>query len=89
MFSANVPIIWALAALALGFIAGYMVGLFRWKNAPAKAATELLAIRDAWKQAEAHFQAQIDELKAKLDEKFIQHSEEARNDASKKSLLEN
>ncbi|WP_277971766.1 hypothetical protein [Pantoea agglomerans] len=89
MLHTNIPILWAMVALALGFIAGYVIGLFRWKNNPATVKAELSALKEDWRQAEARFQALISELKAKLDEKSIRQPQEARNDASKKSLLEN
>lgn len=85
MYTFLTLIIWSVVALAVGFIAGYLVGLFRWKNSPVKAEAESTAIREGWEQTEARFQAQIDELKKKLEEKQSTLPEEAQGDASKKA----
>ncbi|WP_234467315.1 hypothetical protein [Kosakonia sp. S42] len=37
MFTPISLIIWSLVALGIGFAAGYLVGLFRWKKSPQKA----------------------------------------------------
>ena len=84
MYTTTALIIWALIALATGFAAGYLVGLFRWKNSPQKAEAESTAIKEGWSETEARFQSQIDALKAKLDEKNTAHPDEAQSDASKK-----
>lgn len=84
MYTTTALITWALIALVTGFSAGWLVGLFRWKNSPVKAETESTAIRDGWHDVEQRFQAQIDELKSKLDEQAIAQPQEAQNEAPKK-----
>lgn len=84
MYTTNVLITWALIALVTGFAAGWLVGLFRWKNSPQKAEAESTAIRDGWHNVEQRFQAQIDELKSKLNVQAISQPQEAQSDASKK-----
>ncbi|MDE8556104.1 hypothetical protein [Pantoea vagans] len=84
MYTTTTLIIWALIALVTGFAAGWLVGLFRWKNSPKKAEAESTAIKDGWHDVDRCFQAQIDELKRKLDEKSLEQPNEAQSDASKK-----
>ncbi|WP_089528503.1 hypothetical protein [Pantoea ananatis] len=84
MYTTTVLITWALIALVTGFAAGWLVGLFRWKNSPQKAEAESTAIRDGWHNVEQRFQAQIDELKSKLNVQAISQPQEAQSDASKK-----
>ncbi|MGX9376057.1 hypothetical protein ACWXV6_14855 [Pantoea ananatis] len=84
MFTTTALITWALIALVTGFAAGWLVGLFRWKNSPVKAEAESTAIRDGWLDVEQRFQAQIDELKSKLDGQAIDQPQEAQSDAPKK-----
>lgn len=84
MYSTTTIIAWALIALVTGFAAGWLVGLFRWKNSPVKAEAESTAIRDGWHDVEQRFQAQIDELKSKLDEQAIAQPQEAQSEAPKK-----
>lgn len=84
MYTTTAIITVALIGLVAGFITGYLVGLFRWKNSPQKAEAESTAIREGWQQAEKRFQAQIDELKLKLDEKHAAQPREAQNEAPKK-----
>jgi len=52
MFTTTALITWALIALVIGFAAGWLVGLFRWKNSPVKAEAESTAIRDGWHDVE-------------------------------------
>jgi len=85
MYTTTALITWALIALATGFAAGWLVGLFRWKNSPVKAEAESTAIRDGWHDAEQRFQAQIDELKSKLDEQVVAQPKEAQSEAPKKN----
>ncbi|MCH9269672.1 hypothetical protein [Pantoea ananatis] len=75
---------WVLVTLAIGFVTGWLVGLFRWKNSPVKAEAESTAIRNGWHDVEQRFQAQIDELKNKLDEQAIAQPQEAQSEAPKK-----
>jgi len=84
MFTTTALITWALIALVTGFAAGWLVGLFRWKNSPQKAETESSAIRNLWEATELRFQAQINELKSKLDEQAIAQPQEAQSEAPKK-----
>ncbi|MGP2461426.1 hypothetical protein ACTUSO_10515 [Pantoea ananatis] len=84
MYTTTALITWALIALFTGFAAGWLVGLFRWKNSPVKAEAESTAIRDGWQDVEKRFQAQIDELKNKLDEQAIAQPQEAQSEAPKK-----
>lgn len=84
MYTNTALIIWSLVALTIGFAAGYLVGLFRWKNSPKKAEAESTAIKEGWEQTEQRFQIQIDELKKKLDEQSTTQPHEAQSDASKK-----
>ncbi|PQK95881.1 LapA family protein [Pantoea ananatis] len=84
MYTTTPLITWALIALFTGFAAGWLVGLFRWKNSPVKAEAESTAIRDGWQDVEKRFQAQIDELKNKLDEQAIAQPQEAQSEAPKK-----
>lgn len=84
MYTTTALIMWALIALVTGFAAGWLVGLFRWKNSPQKAEAESTAIRDGWQDVEKRFQAQIDELKNKLDEQAIAQPQEAQSEAPKK-----
>ncbi|WP_028715509.1 hypothetical protein [Pantoea ananatis] len=84
MYTTTALITWALIALVTGFAAGWLVGLFRWKNSPVKAEAESTAIRDGWQEVEQRFQAQIDELKNKLDEQAIAQPQEAQSEAPKK-----
>lgn len=84
MFSTIALITWALIALVTGFAAGWLVGLFRWKNSPHKAEAESTVIRDGWDAVEQRFQAQINELKSKLDEQAITQPQEAQSEAPKK-----
>lgn len=85
MFSTIALITWALIALVTGFAAGWLVGLFRWKNSPQKAETESSAIRNLWEATELRFQAQINELRSKLDEQAIAQPQEAQSEAPKKN----
>lgn len=84
MFTTTALITWALIALVTGFASGWLVGLFRWKNSPVKAEAESTAIRDGWHNVEQRFQAQIDELKSKLDEQAIAQPQEAQSETPKK-----
>ncbi|AWQ18459.1 hypothetical protein C1N63_06260 [Pantoea ananatis] len=84
MYTTTALITWALIALVTGFAAGWLVGLFRLKNSPQKAEAESTAIRDGWQDVEQRFQAQIDELKSKLDEQAIDQPREAQSEAPKK-----
>lgn len=84
MYTTTALITWALIALVTGFAAGWLVGLFRWKNNPQKAEAESTAIRDGWHDVEQRFQAQIDELKSRLDEQAIAQPREAQSEAPKK-----
>ncbi|WP_210530591.1 hypothetical protein [Pantoea ananatis] len=84
MYTTTALITWALIALVTGFAAGWLVGLFRWKNSPVKAEAESTAIRDGWQDVEQRFQDQIDELKRKLDEQAIAQPQEAQSEAPKK-----
>lgn len=84
MYTTTSIIACALVTLAIGFSAGWLAGLFRWKNSPQKAEAESTAIRDGWHDLEQRFQAQIDELKSKLDERAIAQPQEAQNEAPKK-----
>lgn len=84
MYTTTVLIACALIALVAGFAAGWLVGLFRWKNSPVKAEAESTAIQDGWHDVEQRFQAQIDELKSKLDEQVVAAPKEAQSDAPKK-----
>ncbi|TDL54722.1 hypothetical protein E2R52_12125 [Pantoea ananatis] len=84
MYNTTALITWALIALFTGFAAGWLVGLFRWKNNPIKAEAESTAIRDRWDAVEQRFQAQIDELKIKLDERAMSQPQGAQSEAPKK-----
>jgi len=84
MYTTTLIIAWALVTLAIGFSVGWLVGLFRWKNSPQKAEAESTAIRDGWQDVELRFQAQIDELKSKLDEQAIAQPKEAKSEVPKK-----
>lgn len=84
MYTTTALITWALIALVTGFAAGWLVGLFRWKNSPQKAEAESTAIRDGWHDLEQRFQAQIDEIKRKLDEQAVSQSQGAQSEAPKK-----
>ena len=84
MFTTTALITWALIALVIGFATGWLVGLFRWKNSPVKAEAESKAIRDGWHDVEQRFQAQIDELKSKLDERAMSQPQGAQSEAPKK-----
>ncbi|MCK0552620.1 hypothetical protein KFO32_05955 [Pantoea ananatis] len=84
MYSTTALITWALIALVTGFTAGWLVGLFRWINSPQKAEAESTAIREGWHDVEQRFQAQIDELKSKLDEQAIAQPQGAQSEAPKK-----
>ncbi|RQN03387.1 hypothetical protein [Pantoea ananatis] len=84
MYTTTALITCALIALVTGFAAGWLVGLFRWKNSPQKAETESSAIRNLWEATELRFQAQINELKSKLDEQAIAQPQEAQSEAPKK-----
>ena len=84
MYTTTALISWALIALVTGFAAGWLVGLFRWKNSPQKAEAESTAIRDGWHGVEQRFQAQIDELKSKLDEQAVSQLQGAQSEAPKK-----
>lgn len=84
MYTTTALITWALIALVTGFAAGWLVGLFRWKNSPVKAEAESTAIRDGWQDVEQRFQDQIDELKSKIDEQAIAQPQEAHSEAPKK-----
>ncbi|WP_210500890.1 hypothetical protein [Pantoea ananatis] len=84
MYTTTALITWALIALVTGFATGWLVGLFRWKISPVKAEAESTAIRDGWQDVEQRFQAQIDELKSKLDEQAIAQPQEVHSEASKK-----
>ncbi|WP_432413856.1 hypothetical protein [Pantoea allii] len=85
MYTTTALISWALIALVTGFAAGWLVGLFRWKNSPQKAEAESTAIRDGWHDVEQRFQAQIDEIKSKLDEQAVSQPQGAQNEAPKKT----
>ncbi|WP_029568889.1 hypothetical protein [Pantoea ananatis] len=84
MYTTTALISWALTALVTGFAAGWLVGLFLWKNSPQKAEAESTAIRDGWHDVEQRFQAQIDELKSKLDEQDVSQPQGAQSEAPKK-----
>lgn len=84
MYTTTALIAWALIALVTGFAAGWLVGLFRWKNSPVKAEAESTAIRDGWHDVEQRFQAQIDELMSKLDEQVVAKPQGAQSEAPKK-----
>lgn len=84
MYTTTALISWALIALVTGFAVGWLVGLFRWKNSPQKAEAESTAIRDGWHDVEQRFQAQIDELKNKLDEQAASQPQGAQSEAAKK-----
>ena len=84
MYTTTALITWALVALFTGFAAGYLVGLFRWKNSPVKAEAESAAIREGWQQAEQRFQAQIDELTRRLSEQNAAQPQEAQRNPPKK-----
>ncbi|MBC0852615.1 hypothetical protein [Pantoea stewartii] len=84
MYTTTALITWALIALVTGFAAGWLVGLFRWKNSPQKAEAESTAIRDGWQDVEQRFQAQIDEIKSKLDEQAVSQPQGAQSEAPKK-----
>ncbi|MGP2486936.1 hypothetical protein ACTUTK_07080 [Pantoea ananatis] len=84
MYTTTALIAWALIALVTGFAAGWLVGLFRWKNSPQKAEAESSVIRNLWEATELRFQAQINELKLKLDEQAVSQPQEAQSDAPKK-----
>ncbi|MCH9271089.1 hypothetical protein [Pantoea ananatis] len=84
MYTTTALITWALIALITGFAAGWLVGLFRWKNSPVKAAAESSAIRNLWEATELHFQAQINELKKKMDEQVVAQPQGAQSEAPKK-----
>jgi len=84
MFTTTALITWALIALVTGFASGWLVGLFRWKNSPVKAEAESTVIRDGWHDVEQRFQAQIDELKSKLEEQAIAQPQEAQSETPKK-----
>lgn len=84
MYTNTALIIWSLVALGIGFAAGYLAGLFRWKNSPQKAEAESTAIREGWHDVEQRFQAQIDELKSKLDEQNTAQPQGAQSEALKK-----
>ncbi|WP_370620451.1 hypothetical protein [Pantoea ananatis] len=84
MYTTTALIAWALIALVTGFAAGWLVGLFRWKNSPVKAEAESTGIRYGWHDVEQRFQAQIDEMKSKLDEQVVAQPKEAQSDAPKK-----
>jgi len=84
MYTTTALITWALIALVTGFAAGWLVGLFRWKNSPQKAEAESTAIRDGWHDVEQRFQVQIDELKSKLDEQAVSQPQGAQSDVPKK-----
>jgi len=84
MYTTTLIIAWALVTLAIGFSVGWLVGLFRWKNSPQKAETESSAIRNLWEATELRFQAQINELKSKLDEQAVSQPQGAQSEAPKK-----
>lgn len=84
MFSTTALIVASLATLVTGFVAGYLVGLFRWKNSPKKAEAESTALREGWQQAQARLEADIAELKKKLDAQTLSQPAEAQGDAPKK-----
>ncbi|WP_288426765.1 hypothetical protein [uncultured Pantoea sp.] len=85
MYTTTALILWALIALVTGFTAGWLVGLFRWKNSPVKAEAESTAIRDGWHDVEQRFQNQIDELKRKTDKQAVSQSQGAQSEAPKKT----
>jgi len=85
MYTTTALILWALIALVTGFTAGWLVGLFRWKNSPVKAEAESTAIRDGWHDVEQRFQNQIDELKRKMDKQAVSQSQGAQSEALKKT----
>ncbi|WP_283787618.1 hypothetical protein [Pantoea stewartii] len=60
------------------------MSLFRWQNSPVKAEAESTAIRDGWLDVEQRFQAQIDELKSKLNEQAVSQPQGAQSEAPKK-----
>ncbi|MDF7789597.1 hypothetical protein CG435_10850 [Pantoea ananatis] len=68
MYTTTSIIAWALVTLAIGFATGWLVGLFHLKK---KAEAESAAVDDGWQSVEQRFQAQIDELKSKLDEQAV------------------
>lgn len=84
MYTTTTLIIWALVALATGFAAGWMVGLFRWKNSPVKAESESTAIREGWRQILAQHSKELQELADKIYHRHLAQPEEAKSDASKK-----
>lgn len=91
MYTTTTLIVWALLALITGFAAGWLVGLFRWKNSPAKAEAESAAIREDWQQTEKSFAERINEvtdtlkgLTARLNSIVERRDQEAQSEAPKK-----
>ncbi|WP_210486937.1 hypothetical protein [Pantoea ananatis] len=84
MFTMTNLVILSLITLIVGFTAGWLLGWFCSKKSPQKAEAESTAIRDGWHDVEQRFQAQIEELKSKLDERAIAQPQEAQNEAPKK-----
>ncbi|WP_324029284.1 hypothetical protein GC087_21415 [Pantoea sp. JZ2] len=85
MFTTTALITWALIALVTGFAAGWLVGLFRWKNSPNKPKEFVAAIKVDWQDIEKHVEDKIIELKQEwLAELKEPKTEEAQSDASKK-----
>lgn len=71
MYTTTTLIIWALVALATGFVAGWLVGLFRWKNSPVKAESESTAIREGWHQILAQHSKELQELADKMYQRHL------------------
>jgi len=84
MFTMTNLVICSLITLIVGFTAGWLLGWFRCKKSPQKIEADSTAIRDGWHDVEQRFQAQIDELKSKLDEQAIAQPQEAQSEAPKK-----
>lgn len=85
MFTTTALISWALIALVTGFAAGWLVGLFRWKNSPEKAKEVVAAISVDWQDIEKHVEDKIIELKNEwLTEQQEPKTEEAQSEAPKK-----
>lgn len=84
MFTMTNLVILSLITLIVGFTAGWLLGWFCWKKSPQKTEAESTAIREGWHDVEQRFQAQIDELKSKLDEQAVSQPQEAKSEAPKK-----
>lgn len=85
MFTTTALITWALIALVTGLAAGWLVGLFRWKNSSEKAKEVVATISVDWQDIEKHVEDKIIELKHEwFTEQQEPKTEEAQSDASKK-----